>query len=183
MPADRLVAVGRNAAVGGAAVVEIFVAEVDPRVVPADDRRGRIDAVAIEVDMVAEAVRRPRYIALTRTPAVALSGWSKSPVRRTPPHCPPSGQRAVGVRRRPLQHPVDDPAAAAAPEDHRVGAFQHLDPVDIVEIAEILDVVANAIDEEVGGAAVAAKHDLVAIALAAAIGGAGHEIEQIGDRA
>ena len=52
-----------------------------------------------------------------------------------------------------LSDAVDDPAAAAAAEDHRVGALEHLDPVDIVEVAEILNVVAHAVDEEVGGAA------------------------------
>ena len=84
---------------------------------------------------------------------------------------------------RPLGHPVDDPAAAAAAEDHRVGAAQHLDPVDIVEVAEILDVVADAVDEEVGGGVVAAQRDLVAIALAGAGRRAGDEGQHVGDRA
>src|SRR4029453_8111347 len=53
---------------------------------------------------------------------------------------------------------------------------------DVVEIAEILDVVANAIDEKVGGAAVPAKHDRVPVAFAGAVGGAWNEIEHIGDR-
>src|SRR6185369_8005217 len=75
-----------------------------------------------------------------------------------------------------LQHAVDDSAAAAAAENHRVGALQDLDPVDIIEIAEILDVVAHPVDEEVGGAAVAAQHDRVAIALARVEARTRHEI-------
>ena len=64
------------------------------------------------------------------------------------------------------------------------GPLQDLDPVDVVEVAEILDVVAHAIDEEVGGAAELPRSTIcVAIALAAAVRSAGNEIQQIGDRA
>ena len=73
---------------------------------------------------------------------------------------------AAALKARPLEDPVDDSAAAAAAEDHRVGPLQNLDPVDIVEVAEILDVVADPVDEEIGRARIAAQHDLVAIAFA-----------------
>ena len=54
--AKRFVAIGRNAAVGSAAVMEIFVTEVDAGVWPGEQRRRRVDAVALEVDVVAETV-------------------------------------------------------------------------------------------------------------------------------
>src|SRR5688572_11056154 len=64
---------------------------------------------------------------------------------------------AVGAEAGALDHPVDDATAPAAAEDHRVGTLQDLDPVDVVEVAEILDVVAYPVDEEVSGGVVAAK--------------------------
>ena len=77
---------------------------------------------------------------------------------------------------------VDDAAAAAAPEDHGVGALHDLEPFDIVEVAIILNIVAQAIDEEIGGGVVAAQCRLVAMALALAGGGAGDITQRIGDR-
>src|SRR5688572_25581440 len=45
-----------HAAIGGAAIVEIFVSKVDARVRPGLDADGRVDRVALKVDMAAEAV-------------------------------------------------------------------------------------------------------------------------------
>src|SRR5206468_2235359 len=87
------------------------------------------------------------------------------------------------MRPRPLGHPVDHAAAAAAAEDHRIRTLQHLDPLEIVEAAIILDVVAKPVDEEVGGAAIAAQEDLVAIAFAERDRGAGYGAEEVADRA
>ena len=70
----------------------------------------------------------------------------------------------------------------AVPRLHATAA-QHLDSVEIVEVAEILDVVADAVDEEVGGGVVAAQRELVAVALAGARSRAGNEHQHIGDRA
>ena len=83
---------------------------------------------------------------------------------------------------RPLQHAVDNSAAAAASEDHCVRAFQHLDPRDVVEVAEILDVVAHAIDEEIRRAGIAAQHELVAIAFPGAAARARHEGQELSHR-
>ena len=74
-----------------------------------------------------------------------------------------------------------DAAAAAAAEDHRVGALQRLHAFEVVEIAIILDVVAHAVDEEVGGRAVAADDDLVAVVLALVSGDAGHVAHDVAD--
>jgi hypothetical protein len=48
-----------------------------------------------------------------------------------------------------LHHPIDDAPCSAAAEDQRVGAFEGLDAVDVVNIAVVLDVVAHAVDKEV----------------------------------
>ena len=65
---------------------------------------------------------------------------------------------------------VDDAAGAAAAEDHAAGTLEGFEALDVVEIAVVLDVVAEAIDEVVAGGAVAAEDDRVAVALA--LGGA-----------
>ena len=142
---------------------------------PTSTRGGRIDSVALEIDVAAEAVAV--FVEAVQPQADALaSGWSRSAVRRRRPSRRPKRCRSRDVlKRRLLEHAVDDSAAAAAAEDHRVGSFQHLDAVDIVEIAEILDVVAHAIDEEVGRARIAAQHERVAIAFARIVGCARNE--------
>ena len=65
-------------------------------------------------------------------------------------------------------------ADAAATEDHGVGSLQRFDPLEVVEIAVVLDVVANAVHEEVGGRAVAPDDDLVTVVLALMHHDAGH---------
>src|SRR5687767_14365111 len=61
-----------------------------------------------------------------------------------------AGEDAVagGLEMRTFGDAVDDAAAAAAAEDHGVRPLQDLQPVDVVEVAEILRVVADAVDEE-----------------------------------
>src|SRR5262245_63186619 len=107
---------------------------------------------------------------------VDISGEAKAAVAVA---CP--NDFAVLVQARLLGDPVDDAAAAATAEDHGVRALQHLDPLNIVEVAEILDVIAQSVDEEIGGAAVAAQNDLVAVALAGASRSSRHEVEHVGD--
>jgi U3 small nucleolar RNA-associated protein 14 len=59
--------------------------------------------------------------------------------------------------------------------------LEHLDPLDVVEVAEILNVVAHPVDEEVGGGVVAAQRDLVAVAFAGPGRRAGDEGQKLGD--
>ena len=106
-----------------------------------------------------------------------------SPASRTSPQLSTEAVSARGRQGRALEHAVDDPAAAAAAEDHCVRPLQHLDAVDVVEVAEILDVVAHPVDEEVRGAGIAAQYDRVAIAFARIIGSAGDEQQEVADRA
>ncbi len=82
----------------------------------------------------------------------------------------------IGLARRAVDHA----AHAAAPENHRVGPLDGLDPLDVVQVAEVLDVVADAVDEEVGGRAVAAQNRRVAIALALADAHARHVADDVG---
>src|SRR4029078_12694590 len=63
-----------------------------------------------------------------------------------------------------LEHAIDHAAATAAAEDHRIRTFQNFDTVDVVEIAIILNVVANAVDEEIGVGTLPANDDVVAVA-------------------
>ena len=77
-------------------------------------------------------------------------------------------QLAHRLPARGLGDAVDDAAGAAAPEGHRVRAAEDLEPLDIVEVAIGLDVVADAVDEEVAGGRDAAEDQGFAIALALA---------------
>ena len=77
-------------------------------------------------------------------------------------------------------HLIDDATAAATTEDHRVGALERLDALDVVEIAQVLRVVAHAVDEEVGGRALAADHRRVAMALALRHRDTGDEAHDVG---
>ena len=84
---------------------------------------------------------------------------------RRPPKLPADETQLVRVGTGHLRDAVDDAASPAAPEQQRVGAEQRFDPLDVVEIAHVLHVVADAIDEEAGGGTVAAQCRLVAVAL------------------
>ena len=93
--------------------------------------------------------------------------------------CPPARRHAAedGC----LLHPVDDPASATSPEDQGIGAFQHFNPLQIVQAPEILAVVPDPVEEEVGGGVLAPQGDLVAIALALADRGAGHIAQYVAE--
>jgi len=54
----------------------------------------------------------------------------------------------------------------AAAEYHRVRPLERLDPIDVVQIAKVLNIVPHAVDEEVGRRAVAAHDDLIAVVFA-----------------
>src|SRR4029079_18432422 len=78
-----------------------------------------------------------------------------------------------------LEHAIDDAAAATTAENHGIGALEDFDAFDVVEIAEILHVVADAVDEEVSVGTLAADHDIVAIAFALMRNDAGHVPDRI----
>ena len=61
---------------------------------------------------------------------------------------------------------VDHTAAAAAPEQQGIGAFEHFDPFDVIERAIVLRIVADAVEVEIGSRRLTADRDLIAVALA-----------------
>ena len=81
-----------------------------------------------------------------------------------------------------LGYAVDHPAAAAPAKDQRVGALQHFDTLGVVERAVVLRIVTQAIDEEIGGGALPAQGDLVAVAFALAQHDARDEAQRLGQR-
>lgn len=60
---------------------------------------------------------------------------------------------------------VEQAAGAATAEDHGVWPLEGLDPFNIIGVAIILDVVADTVNEEVGGVGVAAEDETIAVAL------------------
>ena len=177
---DRPALERRDAAIGDALVVEELVAAAQRRGRAEAHGHGRIDAIALEVDAVAIRVglfieRRPAHgHGLVHAPAE---------VGGEPPVVP----RAELERRFPRQPPVrlagdavEHAADAAAPEDHGVRPLEGFDPLDVVDVAEVLDVVADAVDEEVGGRAVAAQDRRVAVALALREADARHVAGHVG---
>ena len=83
---------------------------------------------------------------------------------------------AIGL----LEHAVDDAAGTAAPEDHRIRALERLDALDVVEVAKILHVVADAVDIKIGARALAADDHLVAIEFALMGNDAGGVAQHLG---
>ena len=143
-----------------------FVAQLDLGVVGRLQRHRRIDAVAFEMAVVAErvavlveGVEAHRDVFVDR-----LAG-----IERDAPVAVGAGLHrrfidagAVGF----LERAVDETAAGAAAEDQRARPLQDFDALGVVEIAEILHVVAKAVDEEVGAGIDAADDEFVAVALA-----------------
>ena len=124
------------------------------------------NAVALEADAPAEAVcvlehavytkrqrRRQWLIQVRAEPAI--------PVRASLQHRF-TGALKAGV----LGDAVDDAATAPATEHHSVWPLQRLDPLDVVQVAVVLHIVAYAVDVEIGRRTVPPNDDLIAIVLA-----------------
>ena len=154
------------AAVGDAAIVEILVAEFD-----AGERRwrvhvGRVEAVSFEVDELPVAVT-VLIDCIEAGCLIRVDGISC--VDRGPLDIKlPSGKRGLVCSDSVslLEYAVDDTTPAAAPENHGIWTLQNFNPRHVVKITEILDVVTNAIDEEVGIAALAPNDEIVAVGFA-----------------
>ena len=169
------------AAIGGAFVVKIFVRELDLGGVVRLQRHGRIDAVALDLAEIAErvgafveGVEAHRHVFVDR-----LSG-----IERETPVVPGAGLRArvidpgaVGF----LERAVEDAAAGATAEGQRARSLQDLDALRVVEIAEILHVIAKTVDEEVGAGIHAADDEFVAVAFALVDGDAGNVAGDVGE--
>ena len=177
----RAALVGGNAAIGRPLVVEILVAQVQPGPVrQGPGQRGirpvtlQGDVITVAAGILVEAGHAERRLAVDRLrhvegravlfPLAELQGQFVH-------------DHAVGL----LGDPVDQAAGTAAAKNHGIGALQDLDPVDVVEVAVVLHVVAHAIDEEVGGRAVAAEHGRIAVAFALRDADAGHVAGHVAD--
>ncbi len=138
-----------NATVRGAVVAAVFVLHQPVQVggdLPAD-RRG--EQLAAAVDAVAEAV--VVLVAHVQAQADGIAGVGTE-VGIQAAQVLAAGlrldARTAAVLRR-LAHPVDDTALAATAIKHRCRPLEHFDPLDVMQVADVLAVVANAVQIEV----------------------------------
>src|SRR6185437_7927741 len=155
--------------------------QLDLRAVVGCQRNRRIDAVTLEMVEVAEGVgafiedvqprgdvlvdRLPR---IQRDTAIAPGAGLR---------CRFIDARAVGL----LERAVDEAATGSATEGNRGRPFQDLDALRVVDVTEILHVIAETIDVEVGTGINAADHQFVAIALALVHGDARNVARHVGE--
>ena len=173
---------GRIPAVYGAVIIHIFIGKQYPVVVVKLGTEGRVDRepsavikIAVVVELFVETVEPEGRCIADRQIEVAAEIIGAETVHT----CRHFAKLAISDRR--FGHPVDDSAAAAATEDHRVGSLVDLDPLDIVKWPEILNIIAYAIDEKIGGGILSPDGELIAIALALADGCAGRIAKNIPD--
>ncbi len=162
---DRPTVEGGDPAIRDPGVVEVLVTGPQRRVRPNPDGHGRIDPVALDPYPIAVGIgvlvnpRGPDGHRLVQAPAH---------IGRQPPVVPRAVlQRHLG-RRSPgglTCDAVDDPADTSASEDHRVRSLQSFDAIHVVDIPEVLNVVADPVHEEVRCRTVAAEDGRVAVPL------------------
>src|SRR6185312_5690390 len=75
-------------------------------------------------------------------------------------------QLANGLPLRLFGHAIQHAAAPTPAKEQGVRALERLHAFDVVQVAENLGVIANAVHEKVGGRAIAAYDDLIAVAFA-----------------
>src|SRR6201981_2998031 len=161
--------------------MKVFVAESDLGGVVDLHRRRRIDAVALERAELPKRVAAFVHGIETRGDGLVdgLAG-----VDREAPVEIGSGLRGASVYPLPvglLERAVDEPAAGGAPEGDRARSLQHFDALRVVEMWKILDVVAEAVDVEVGARIHAADDELVAVAFALVHGDARNVARDVGE--
>src|SRR5262245_44441703 len=61
---------------------------------------------------------------------------------------------------------IDNAASTPSAEDHRIRSFQSLHAFKVIEVAVVLDIVANTIHEEIGRRTITPDNDLVPVILA-----------------
>ena len=178
---ERTAIFGRDATIGDAVVAGMFIAKDKVALAAEVEPQGRVDCPAFHVENLAVI----GAVFVKGVEAGADAGGERGVEIGTDAPGAERVDRGIGskpgggVRR--LGDTVDDAAAAAAAEHHGVGAHQDLQPLGVVEVAIILDVVAHAIDEEAAGRIVTAQGWLVAVAFPLAGGGAGDKAQRVGD--
>ncbi len=80
----------------------------------------------------------------------------------------PKARREITDRRKSglFRDPIDHAAATSTAKDHCIRPTDRLDTVEIIQIAIVLHIVADAVTEKVSTAAITAKYHIVAIILA-----------------
>ena len=172
---------GRDAAIGDAVVAEVLVVQRDLGLLSRGEGQGGIDTVTVQVYVVAEAagvfvhgvqakgnLAAERLIEVRREALVSV---------RTAHEGDFVQRHKAGL----LGDAVDHATAAATAEHHGVRAFEGLHAIEVIEIAVILHVVAHAVHKEIGGGAVAADHQLIAVVLALDRGDSGHVAHDVAD--
>ena len=178
-PAQR-----RHAAVSHPFVVEALVGQAQAGAGAKVDAEGRVDAVALQLEAVAETpgvfvegVDAEAGVAFAIADAGADVQRAALAVTGAELHGASAMVSAVGL----AGDAVDHATAAATAEDHRIRAFQRFDAFHVVGVADVLHVIAHAIDEEIRGRAVAAHDRSVAVAFALGDADAGHVAQGIGE--
>ncbi len=168
----------RDAAVGSSPVTKEFVSKGNGRVVVGVKRDGWIDSQPFEIYKVAKAVRvfidavaadgEPFAECLADVHGRALIAEGTAL----------EDDLAKAVEARGFCHTIYNSAASAATKDHCVRPAQHFEPLQIVKVAIILNIISNAVDIEIGARTLPADYHLIAVILALM----GRNARQISDR-
>ncbi|MNG94615.1 hypothetical protein D3C79_536280 [compost metagenome] len=138
-----------DAAIRGTVVAAVFVLHQPVEVRGQLPAHGRGEQLAAAVDAVAEAV--VVLVAHVQAQADGVAGVGTE-VGIQAAQVFAAGlrldARTAAVLRR-LAHPVDDTALAATAIKHRCRPLEHFDPLDVMQVADVLAVVANAVQVEV----------------------------------
>ena len=141
----------------------MFVAELDRRGIVGRECRGRIDRPTIEAHEIAVALGVLVHCIEPERPVLihGLADICRDASARIgiATHHYLANCDAVGF----LEHAIDDATTAAATEDHRVRPLENLQALQIIEIAKVLNVVADAIGVEVRVAPLTSYNEIIAV--------------------
>ena len=140
---------------------------------------GRRHAASLEADRVAEAAGVFEHAVEPQGDLLAERLVDAGTRALVPEHATLNRDLARGPDARRLRHTVDDAAGTTATEDQGVGPLERLDPLEVVQVAVVLDVVADTVHEEVGRGTVPADDDLVAVVLALMQHHTGHVAQDV----
>ena len=176
---QRFPEIGWNAAVDRPGILEQFSAEHDAGIGIDAEGHARCEPAQAAADAVAETAGVFGHgvdpVSHVITPRIADIGLAAEEVGAAGLDGKCAVATAIGL----FADAVDDAAGAAASENHRIRPFQNLDLADVVKVAEILDVIADAIRIEISGAGIAAHHRRITVAFALCHADAGHITQDV----
>ncbi len=138
-------------AIDGSMIIEQLVPQVQCRTGARGEGHRRIDAVSLDIHAVAKNARVLVHAVKARR---HVAREALADIHRHPLLVVRAALQGEFAHRRPVRllgNAVDHTASTTTPEDHRVPTLQPLHPLDVVQIAEVLHIVAHSVDEEVGG--------------------------------